>query len=92
MLVVNRFRVADEDAFLARLDAAVEVLAGRPGFLDVRRARNLDEPDLWVLVSTWQDVGSYRRAIGSYDAKVAMAPLMDCLVHEPSAYEDQVAY
>lgn len=88
MLVVNRFRVTDEDAFLSRLGAAVEALASRPGFGRAEHGRNLDEPDLWVLVTTWENVGSYRRALSAYDVKVALAPLMTDLLHEPSAYAD----
>lgn len=87
MLVVNRFRVTDEDGFRRRLDDALEVLGGKPGFLGVERGRNLDEPDLWVLVTTWENVGSYRRAIGAYDSKVVLAGLMDEIVHEASAYD-----
>ena len=88
MLVVNRFRVADEDAFCANLAAATAALGERPGFLGAEHGRNLDEPDLWVLVTTWANVGSYRRALSAYDVKVALAPLMTDLLHEPSAYAD----
>ena len=87
MLVVNRFRVVDEDAFRASLDGAVAALGTRPGFVGAEHGRNLDEPDLWVLVTTWENVGSYRRALSSYDVKVALAPLMGELVHEPSAFQ-----
>lgn len=88
MLVVNRFRVTDEDAFRPSLAEAVAVLGARPGFLGAEHGRNLDEPDLWVLVTTWENVGSYRRALSAYDVKVALAPLMTDLLHEPSAYAD----
>lgn len=87
MLVVNRFRVEDDD-FGARVDAAVAVLATKPGFVAAQHGRNLDEPDLWVLVTTWENVGSYRRALGAYDTKVVLASLMDAWVHEPSAFAD----
>ena len=50
--------------------------------------RNLDEPDLWVLVTHWQNVGSYRRALQGYESKVVVVPLLSEAVDEPSAYED----
>jgi hypothetical protein len=42
---------------------------------------------MWVLVSEWVNVGSYRRALGSYDVKMASAVLMGAVVNEPTAYE-----
>lgn len=98
MIVVTRFEGrpdgdADGDAdgsqesFRTRLGAAVAVLERCPGFVDARVGRNIDEPALWVLVSTWTNVGSYRRALSSYDAKVAVVPLLSEAIDEPSAYE-----
>lgn len=88
MLVVNRFRVSDEGGFRPRLDAAIAAFAAQKGFLGADCGRNLDEPDLWVLVTTWANVGSYRRALSAYDVKVALAPVMEDLLHEASAFEE----
>ncbi len=89
MLVVNRFRVPLEEAeaFRADLEAALEVLAARAGFADGRAGRNVDDPSLWTLVTRWKDVGSYRRALSSYDVKVGAVPLLSRAIDEPSAYE-----
>lgn len=89
MLVVNRFRVPVEEAgaFRADLESALEVLAARAGFADGRAGRNVDDPSLWALVTRWQDVGSYRRALSSYDVKVGAVPLLSRAIDEPSAYE-----
>jgi quinol monooxygenase YgiN len=89
LIVVNRFRVGPEDADAFRADAfaALGALAARPGYADGQVGRNLDEPDLWVLTTTWADVGSYRRALSSYDVKVTAVPLLSRAVDEPSAYE-----
>src|SRR3954451_16204726 len=89
MLVVNRFRVseADADAFRADLATAVDVLGERPGFVRAESGRNVDDPSLWVLATTWADVGSYRRALSAYDVKVTAVPLLSCALDEPSAYE-----
>jgi hypothetical protein len=40
-----------------------------------------------VLTTTWQNVGSYRRALSAYDVKVTAVPLLSRAVDEPSAYE-----
>lgn len=94
MLVVTRFRVeagdAEQTAFRAELGSAVAVLAEQRGFEDARAGRNVDEPSLWVLVTRWRDVGSYRRALSSYDVKLGVVPLLSRALDEPSAYE-QVA-
>jgi quinol monooxygenase YgiN len=89
VLVVNRFRVAAEDAAAFRVDVerARRLLAERPGYLEGHVGRNLDEPELWVLQTRWADVGSYRRALSSYDVKVGAVPLLSRAVDEPSAYE-----
>ncbi|CAB4706959.1 MAG: antibiotic biosynthesis monooxygenase [Actinobacteria bacterium] len=89
MLVVNRFRVdaSDEVAFRADVEAAHAVLAERPGYLDGRIGRNLDDPTLWVLTTRWEHVGAYRRALSSYDVKLGAVPLLSRALDEPSAYE-----
>lgn len=90
--VVNRFRVEhhEQARFRDRVQAALEVLASRPGWVDGSIGRNLDEPTLWLLRSRWRDVGSYRRALSSYEVKVGVVPLLSTAVDEPSAYEPVV--
>lgn len=92
MLVVNRFRVdpADEAgvaAFRDDLERAHALLAQRPGYVDGVVGRNLDDPGLWLLETRWRDVGSYRRALSSYEVKLGAVPLLSRAVDEPSAYE-----
>src|SRR5512139_4033246 len=89
MLVVNRFRVdqADAEAFRTDLAEAVEALAQRPGFVGADTGRNVDDTALWVLVTRWADVGSYRRALSSYDVKLTAVPLLSRALDEPSAFE-----
>lgn len=89
MLVVNRFRVdeADAAAFRADLEAAYDVLRARPGFDSGDLGRNVDDPTLWVMVTRWRDVGSYRRALSSYEVKMGAVPLLSRSVEEPSAFE-----
>lgn len=89
MLVVNRFRVPEPDAeqFLGDVRSALARLAERPGYLDGQVGRNVDDPTLWVMTSRWADVGSYRRALSSYEVKVGAVPLLSRALDEPSAYE-----
>ena len=89
MLVVSRFRVpeAEGEAFRGDVERAHEVLAERPGYESGRIGRNLDDPSLWTLVTTWENVGAYRRALSSYDVKMTAPEALAHSVPEPSAYE-----
>ncbi|WP_370249550.1 antibiotic biosynthesis monooxygenase [Nocardioides sp.] len=89
MIVVNRFRVAAEDAevFRADLNRAHEALAARPGYLGGDVGRNVDDPALWVLTTRWEHVGAYRRALSAYEVKLHAVPTLSRAVDEPSAYE-----
>jgi quinol monooxygenase YgiN len=89
VIVVNRFRVEDGEAavFRERVHAALETLASTRGYVEGHVGRNVDEPSLWLLTTTWADVGSYRRALSSYDVKVGSVPLLSTAIDEPSAYE-----
>ncbi|HYH34107.1 MAG TPA: antibiotic biosynthesis monooxygenase family protein [Nocardioides sp.] len=89
MLVVNRFRVREEtgEEFRGDLERARAALAARPGHLSSSIGRNVDDPTLWALVSTWEHVGAYRRALSSYDVKLHAVPVLSRAIEEPSAYE-----
>ncbi|MCY7396503.1 MAG: antibiotic biosynthesis monooxygenase [Nocardioides sp.] len=89
MIVVSRFRVGAEESeqFRADVQGALEALAQRPGHLSGTIGRNLDDPTLWVLTTTWEHVGAYRRALSSYDVKLHAVPLLGRALDEPSAYE-----
>ena len=89
MLVVTRFRVPSDDAdgFRQRIELARATLAAQRGYLDSTLGRNVDDPELWVLTTRWENVGSYRRALSSYDAKLHAWPALTLALDEPSAYE-----
>ena len=77
-VVVMRFRVPptassgfrDEAATVARL------LAEPPGCAGVQVARASDDPSLWAMVARWQSVGSYRKALSSYEVKADAVPFL----------------
>jgi hypothetical protein len=89
MIVVNRFRVPERDAepFRADLAAALEPLARQRGHVSGRIGHNVDDPELWVLVTEWDSVGSYRRALSAYDVKLGAVPTLSRAIDEPGAYE-----
>ncbi|MCY4725863.1 antibiotic biosynthesis monooxygenase [Nocardioides sp. STR2] len=92
MLVVTRLRTPSTDAAAERelragLLRALDILAAKPGWVGGDVGRNVDDPTLWVLTTRWENVGSYRRALGSYEGKMHVQPLMVHALDEPSAYE-----
>jgi quinol monooxygenase YgiN len=89
VIVVNRFRVPAEDAnaFRAALERAREVLSAQAGYGGGRIGRSVDEPVLWVLITEWDGPGAYRRALSSYDVKLAAVPTLSRAIDEPGAYE-----
>ena len=89
MLVVNRFQVpeAEGEKFRGDLERARRTLAQRPGYVVGTIGRSVDDPALWLLQTQWADVGSYRRALSSYEVKMQAVPLLSRALDEPSAYE-----
>jgi hypothetical protein len=89
MLVVSRFTVAEEraDDFAGRAGTALAALAARPGYLRGQLGRSVDEPDQWCLVTEWESIGAYRRALSAYEVKVNATPLLAESHDEPSAFE-----
>ena len=89
VIVINRFRSTDPDDSVqrARLEEALAVLSVQRGYVDGHVARNVDDPDLWLLQTQWQGPGAYRRALSAYDVKMRAWSLLGEAVDEPSAYE-----
>ncbi len=84
-----RFRVpeAEGGVFLDRAEAALRVLAERPGYRDGGVGRATDDPTLWLVTLRWDSVGAYRRALSAHDVKLAAVPLLSTAVDEPTAFE-----
>lgn len=89
MLVLNRFVVdeADGEAFAERARAALAALAAQRGYRRGELTRALDDPRHWCLVTEWESVGTYRRALGAFDVKITTVPVLAESLDEPSAYE-----
>lgn len=89
MLVVTRFVLDDADeSFVERAHTALGALAACPGYLRGRLARAFDDPAHWSIVTEWQSVGAYRRALSAFDVKMYATPLLAQSLDEPSAFEE----
>jgi heme oxygenase (mycobilin-producing) len=86
---VIHFR-ADDAGFEHRGRQALTILAACRGFTRASLNRSTDDPDDWVLVTEWENVGSYRRALGSYDVKVHLTPVLGQALDLPSSFESLV--
>lgn len=91
MLVVNRFVVPadppDGADFAERAGVALAVLAACRGYVRGELGRAYDDPACWSLVTEWESVGAYRRALGNFEVRVHATPLLAASLDEPSAFE-----
>jgi antibiotic biosynthesis monooxygenase len=89
VIVVSRFRVpeAEQTQFRDDLERARQTLGVQDGYVGGRIGRNVDDPELWALVTEWQGPGAYRRALSAYDVRMAAVPTLSLAIDEPSAYE-----
>lgn len=89
LIVTTRYVVAAGEGadFARRARAALDVLRVQPGCRRGHLGRSMDDPVHWVLHTEWESVGSYRRALSSYDVKLGAVPLLGEAVPEPTAYE-----
>jgi hypothetical protein len=89
MIAIARFEVplAESAAFAIDAKTAFEALASCAGFIDGEYGQNLDESTLWAIVTRWENVGSYRRALSAMRTKLEAIPLLARAIDEPGAYE-----
>ena len=82
-----RFQSADVPALMGHLRECVAVLATYDGFVDARLARAIDDDRIIVMDMGWATVGAYRRALSSYEVKVAVVPVISQAIDEATAFE-----
>ena len=89
MLAIARFQLplAEAAHFQTQLVTALAAFAACPGFIDGEFGQNLDEITLWSLVTRWENVGSYRRALSNNDVKMNAIATLAQAIAEPGAYE-----
>jgi quinol monooxygenase YgiN len=88
VFAVTRFRATGDDAeaLAAAVAPLLAALAARPGFLAGELGRSADDPSLWALVTRWDGVGSYRRALSAAEVKITGAPVWVHALDEPGVY------
>jgi heme-degrading monooxygenase HmoA len=86
VISVTRFRSPGE-SFLDEATAVLGLLAARPGYLRGSVGRSTDDPEVFVLLTEWQDVGSYRRGLSAYEVKAGAWELLGRALPEPGSYE-----
>ena len=89
MLAIARFTtpLAEATEFEAQLSVALEAFSACAGFVSGEFGQNLDDSTLWSLVTHWENVGSYRRALSNLNVKMNAIPLLARAIDEPGAYE-----
>ncbi len=89
MIAIARFnvRLADAGQFHRELLTAQAAFSACPGYVGGHIGQNLDDSSLWSLVTTWENVGSYRRALSNNQVKMVAIPLLATAIDEPGAYE-----
>jgi quinol monooxygenase YgiN len=92
MIAIARFQVptAQSAEFRAQIERALAVFSERDGFISGDYGQNLDENELWTLVTHWKNVGSYRRSLSSTQVKMEVVPLLATAIDEPGAYERSI--
>ena len=86
MISVTHFRSSDP-SFAERAQDALAALAARPGYRRGMLGRSTDDEGAWLLVTEWENVGSYRRALGNYEVKLRATPLLGEALDVPSSFE-----
>jgi len=89
MIAVARFSVplADAAHFESQLAVSLDAFSACSGFVDGEFGQNLDDLTLWSLVTRWENVGSYRRALSNNNVKMNAIPTLALAIDEPGAYE-----
>jgi len=87
-----RFTVVDgsEVHFQETATEVLAVLAGRPGYVRGQIGQAYDDPHVWCLLTEWESVGAYRRALGGNEIKVKVTPFLAQAQDEPTAFEPLV--
>lgn len=79
----------DGDELAAAVGPLLEALGAMPGFRGGEFGRAADDPGLWALLTRWDGVGSYRRALSAAAVKIAGAPVWVHALDEPGVYVDE---
>lgn len=87
MLTRHRVPVTEQPAWMSAAETALNALAACPGFAGGEIEAAVDDPELMVITSRWESVGSYRRALSDFNVKANAVPLLYGAIDEPTAFE-----
>jgi len=88
MYAIFRFDVPDDvESFTQAAAPALDALRASTGCLSAALVRAVEDPAQWLLVAEWEGVGTYRRALGSYDVKLYAHPFLARARGDESAFE-----
>jgi hypothetical protein len=90
MFAIARFE-SEDPAFLDQLIQAHGALAACKGYLTGRIGRNTDSPQLLALITEWENIGSYRRALSNFEVKMVAVPVLARAIDEPGGYIDPLS-
>lgn len=82
------FEVDENTKWNENARAALSILQKQGGFLSANIFHSADEPQRYLVQTDWQDVGSYRRALGSMDSKLGVWPFLADMKDEITAFEN----
>jgi hypothetical protein len=82
-----KFEVSDLVNWNTNAKAALVILQTQQGFIRANIIHSADESQIYVVQTDWSDVGSYRRALGSMEAKIGVWPFLAEMKDEPTAFE-----
>ena len=89
LLVITKHLVHPHEmpTWIESAKSAIEPLAACAGCLGTEIGLATDEADLAVVVSKWENVGAYRRALSNFEVKMHSIPFLSTAVDESSAFE-----
>lgn len=86
-IAVTRHAVSDLGAWLPAARAALAPLVAQAGCLGGDVCAAIDDPALMSVITRWESVGAYRRALSAFEVKAVSIPFLSTAIDEPSAYE-----
>jgi len=86
MFALTRLRAPEGEDLATAVGELLAALSARPGFVGGERGRSTEDGGLWALLTRWDGVGSYRRALSAAEVKSAVAPGGVHAGDEPGVY------
>jgi hypothetical protein len=86
-IALTRHRIPDLSVWLPIARAALAPLTSQHGCLGGEICAAIDDPQLMTVITRWESVGAYRRALSAFDVKANSIPFLSTAIDEPSAFE-----